>query len=307
MSPQPPHKNLLPPYDEEGGPSTICSQSENAKASTPALNTVPPLQSLPPSVEDLLLSDEPLLNLPNDFASEFTLPPLTFTDLSNDLDGYSYSSLSPPFQPCVPMNDAADFNDFSMLFLNDSAMSGPVYGTDERNNTSSDESSDDTVSPSHPTGFSTDDISTTSYSQTYFSVPAVDTVESDDNAEASSSGAGDSQYEPRSDVGPSNPPPPTPRSSRGRKVPWSEGNVSPDTNRTIQCNVCGRWFHRGEHVKRHIATLHSTAKPYACLFPTCNKVFSRRDNCKYHYNAHFKPAKEKKRVNKEPKKQDAAA
>ncbi|KAI6024189.1 hypothetical protein PISMIDRAFT_111978, partial [Pisolithus microcarpus 441] len=102
-------------------------------------------------------------------------------------------------------------------------------------------------------------------------------------------------------------PPPTPRSSRGRKVPWSEGNIPPDASRTIQCNLCGRWFLRGEHLKRHIASLHSDEKPYACEFPDCKKTFSRRDNCKYHYNAHFKPPKEDKRPDEEPKEPDETA
>ncbi|KAI6044405.1 hypothetical protein EDC04DRAFT_2545815, partial [Pisolithus marmoratus] len=105
-------------------------------------------------------------------------------------------------------------------------------------------------------------------------------------SEALSSSVDDNQYDHRSDPLPTNPLPPVTGRSRGRKVPMSEGGTPPDPTRTIQCSMCGRWFHRGEHVKRHMATLHSNAKPYACLFPACNKVFSRRDNCKYHYNAH---------------------
>lgn len=76
----------------------------------------------------------------------------------------------------------------------------------------------------------------------------------------SSSSADGSQHERRSDILPADPPTPVTRKSRGRKVPVSEGDVSPDPTRKIKCKMCDCWFCRGEHVKRHIATLHSIAK-----------------------------------------------
>ncbi|KIO03493.1 hypothetical protein M404DRAFT_1001417 [Pisolithus tinctorius Marx 270] len=144
-------------------------------------------------------------------------------------------------------------------------------------------------------GFPADHFSMSSYVQPQPSSSALPMVtESDNDGGNSSSSADGSQHERRSDSLPADPPTPVTRKSRGRKVPVSEGDVSPDPTRKIKCKMCDCWFCRGEHVKRHIATLHSVAKPYACGYPTCNKTFSRRDNCKYHYDAHFKPKGKKK-------------
>ncbi|KAI6014027.1 hypothetical protein BKA83DRAFT_4111669, partial [Pisolithus microcarpus] len=141
-----------------------------------------------------------------------------------------------------------------MLFQDEAATSPPAHNMDEQNNTSSDESIDETVSVPHSPGPATNEMATTSYYQANAASSFCSL-----SSEALPSGAGDSQREPTPDVVPPTPPP-TPRSSRGRKVPWSEGNIPPDASRTIQCNLCGRWFLRGEHLKRHIASLHSDEK-----------------------------------------------
>ncbi|KAJ3893904.1 hypothetical protein GG344DRAFT_23211, partial [Lentinula edodes] len=49
---------------------------------------------------------------------------------------------------------------------------------------------------------------------------------------------------------------------------------------------CGKCFVRGEHLKRHVRSLHSWEKPHKCLHPGCNKTFSRRDNLGQHARVH---------------------
>ncbi|KAJ4470247.1 hypothetical protein J3R30DRAFT_3301682, partial [Lentinula aciculospora] len=50
---------------------------------------------------------------------------------------------------------------------------------------------------------------------------------------------------------------------------------------------CGKCFVRGEHLKRHVRSLHMQDKPHVCPHPGCNKSFSRRDNLGQHARVHL--------------------
>ncbi|EPX72596.1 transcription factor Hsr1 [Schizosaccharomyces octosporus yFS286] len=68
------------------------------------------------------------------------------------------------------------------------------------------------------------------------------------------------------------------RSSRSKiQAPRSPGGTS------FICHICQKKFKRSEHLRRHIHSLHTTDKPFACF---CGKRFSRRDNLRQHERMH---------------------
>ncbi|KAF9516593.1 hypothetical protein BS47DRAFT_1249949, partial [Hydnum rufescens UP504] len=78
--------------------------------------------------------------------------------------------------------------------------------------------------------------------------------------------------------------------SRGRQVPTVPSVVEDAAGRSrsyiCKVNGCGKCFQRGEHLKRHIRSIHTNEKPYKCNHPGCGKDFSRRDNLFQHTSIH---------------------
>ncbi|KII94252.1 hypothetical protein PLICRDRAFT_100040 [Plicaturopsis crispa FD-325 SS-3] len=83
------------------------------------------------------------------------------------------------------------------------------------------------------------------------------------------------------------------KKSRGRHVPTEladavDGDAGWRGARAYTCVVagCGKCFARGEHLKRHVRSIHTYEKPHKCPFPGCGKEFSRHDNLGQHMRVH---------------------
>ncbi|KAJ4466780.1 hypothetical protein C8R41DRAFT_780200 [Lentinula lateritia] len=85
-------------------------------------------------------------------------------------------------------------------------------------------------------------------------------------------------------------PPARGRYANNTEVRVVSGGIKKATgDRRYVCTApeCGKCFVRGEHLKRHVRSLHSWEKPHKCLHPGCNKSFSRRDNLGQHARVHL--------------------
>ncbi|KAJ7029688.1 hypothetical protein C8F04DRAFT_962654 [Mycena alexandri] len=84
------------------------------------------------------------------------------------------------------------------------------------------------------------------------------------------------------------------KKSRGRRVPTPGPATGPTPGRdgeprAFVCGVegCGKGFVRGEHLKRHVRSIHTYEKPHTCPYEGCGKTFSRRDNLAQHSRVHL--------------------
>ncbi|KAJ7125774.1 hypothetical protein C8R43DRAFT_898060 [Mycena crocata] len=77
------------------------------------------------------------------------------------------------------------------------------------------------------------------------------------------------------------------KKSRGRHVPAEAPNDAEKRAFVCQVEGCGKGFVRGEHLKRHVRSIHTYEKPHKCPYEGCGKSFSRRDNLAQHSRVHL--------------------
>ncbi|KAI9066377.1 hypothetical protein FKP32DRAFT_1589656 [Trametes sanguinea] len=57
------------------------------------------------------------------------------------------------------------------------------------------------------------------------------------------------------------------------------------TKKTLVCPHCGSHWPRSHNLKVHIRSVHEGERPYACLHPDCDRVFSRNHDAKRHFQS----------------------
>ncbi|KAI0281299.1 hypothetical protein BGY98DRAFT_932187 [Russula aff. rugulosa BPL654] len=73
------------------------------------------------------------------------------------------------------------------------------------------------------------------------------------------------------------------KKSRGRRVPTAPVIIVQGGCTVDGCYKC---FARGEHLKRHVRSIHTNEKPHKCPVEGCGKDFSRHDNLGQHMRVH---------------------
>ncbi|GAA5856311.1 hypothetical protein JCM9279_006418 [Rhodotorula babjevae] len=75
------------------------------------------------------------------------------------------------------------------------------------------------------------------------------------------------------------------------QIAWAGLTKTGKVRKIFFCKVpgCGKCFKRGEHLKRHVRSIHTNERPFQCQWPTCKRLFSRHDNLNQHLRIHRDP------------------